>query len=469
MKNIFVFTFLTLAPIALFAQSDKERAKEFLNESKQLRIAERIDRAEHTIKNSDDDIIVAEAIWDLAQFWHDLDDELRTVELLLERSPSTSRSYQRARMAKARILARMGKKNEAHLIFEDAIGKGWDQSLHFYHNSLWETGDYDKIALDAYKRLSALNENTTNSEYQGEQDFTAMLDSLRALRAIDPNASAMQLIEPHLRDSQSRPLARKMAKAVCLAVDDRYTEALEVLDDAKILAKNEEIQAFDESENLLFLRAAILFLEGRDFDAARLLLKEYMDVCADHKSWALSRILFLNSRAFEHSYEDAQKMLELTTLLIGSDYVTNKELEDEFHDWQLSGVWGAHQKALAYRGRWKDSALLCIKVMDEYYPHTMAGANTALGLALYVSWHDHNQDGAERILRDILKESPFDGVAPHVLLALANLADKRGDRKEALSLLEEIFDRIGTLPYGRVPTIDTRQNALKLMQKIMQQ
>ena len=100
---------------------------------------------------------------------------------------------------------------------------------------------------------------------------------------------------------------------------------------------------------------------------------------------------------------------------------------------------------------------------------TLAGANSALGLALYISWHDKDSHGAERLLYDILERSPYDGIAPFVYVALAEIADARGDRAKALTLLEESFNRVGTAPYGRGPERFLRQNAQQLKSKIMGQ
>jgi hypothetical protein len=127
------------------------------------------------------------------------------------------------------------------------------------------------------------------------------------------------------------------------------------------------------------------------------------------------------------------------------------------------------QKAAAFAGKWEESTRLCIEIMEDYYPGTMAGANSALGLALYISSHDKDSDGAERLLYDILERSPYDGIAPFVYVALAEIADARGDRAKALTLLEESFNRVGTAPYGRGPERFLRQNAQQLKSKIMGQ
>jgi len=52
-------------------------------------------------------------------------------------------------------------------------------------------------------------------------------------------------------------------------------------------------------------------------------------------------------------------------------------------------------------------------------------------------------------------------------VALAEIADAKGDRAKALTLLDGAFDRMGTLPYGRVPLVHNRQNALQLQNRIL--
>ncbi|HPA47823.1 MAG TPA: hypothetical protein PK395_18815 [bacterium] len=469
MKRVYLlFSLVFLIPCSIVvAQTDAERAKAFILESKRLPVAERVDRAINTIENSTDDAVVAEAVTDLAQFWNDLDGKLVLIDDFLSKADKKSKSYRRAELAKARTLARLGQKAEAHAIFAKAIAEGREKALHFYHNSLWETGDYAKVAIDTYKRLAESAQDDP-AKYEKERDFVGMFDSLRAMRAVFPQSVAIKEVYSQLNDSEIRPLAKPMAEVVCLSVDSRYTEALAALDNVQELIQSGKYTGPDETKNLPFLRAAVLFFEGRDFHAARNALREYLDLSADQIGRSLSRTSFFMA-AMESSLEDSLKMIELTSFLVQGGYLTEQYItKSEFRRWELQGLLAHHQTALAFRGRWEESAPLSLQIMDEY-PRTLAAANTALGLALYLSWHEKDTDGAERILNSLLAESPFDGVTPHALVALAKIAKERGEREKALPLLDEVFDRIGTLPYGPVLLIQTREQASWLKEEIQKE
>ena len=66
MKYWFIFlTILVLSPFLIPAADSGEA---FLEASKRLPVTERIERAREAIRNSDDNAVVAEAVWDLAKF-----------------------------------------------------------------------------------------------------------------------------------------------------------------------------------------------------------------------------------------------------------------------------------------------------------------------------------------------------------------------------------------------------------------
>ncbi|HQP97164.1 MAG TPA: hypothetical protein PLY86_01800 [bacterium] len=469
MKHVFLFTALILLfPCSIVvAQTDAERGQAFVLESKRLPVAERVDRAVLTIQNSTDDVVIAEAVTDLAQFWNNPEDKLAVIADVLSKADKKSKTFQRAELAKARTLARLGQKAEAHAIFEKAIADGQEKALHFYHNSLWETGDYAKVAIDTYKRL-AESAQEDPAKYEKERDCVGMFDSLRAMRAVFPKSSAIKEVYSQLNDSEVRRLAKPLAEVVCLSADDRYAEAIAALDKAQEVVQSGKYTGPDEAKNIAFLRAAVLFFEGRDFDGARDALREYLELSADQIGRSLSRISFFMA-AMESSLEDSVKMIELTSFLVQGGYLTEQHVtKTEFQRWELQGLLAHHQTALAFRSRWEELAPLSLQIMEEY-PRTLAAANTALGFALYLSWHEKDVNSAERILNALLAESPFDGVTPHALVALAKIAKERGERDRALTLLDEVFDRIGTLPYGPVLVIQTREHAAWLKREIQKE
>ncbi len=447
------------APFA-FAQTDAERGQAFILESKRLFVAERLDRAVLTIQNSTDDAVVAEAVTDLAQFWNNPEDKLAVIEDVLSKADKKSKTFQRAELAKARTLARLGQKAEAHAIFEKAIADGNEKALHFYHNSFWETGDYAKVAIDTYKRLAESAQDDP-TKYEKERDFVGMFDSLRAMRAVFPESSAIKEVYSQLNDSEVRPLAKPLAEVVCLSADDRYGEALAALDKVQELLKSGKYTGPDEGKNVAFLRVAVLFFEGRDFDAARGALRKYLELNKDNPGRALCRLSFF-SCAMEQSADDARKMIELTSPLMSSELLTDERIKGDLKQWELQGILSHHWEALMYHHRWDESRELSLRIMDNYYPQTLSGTNIAKSFAHYISLVHNDLDGAERLYYDILERAPYDGIVPHTKFNLARLQYKRGNYILANQLLNDIEPRLGPLPFGNRPTRECREMTRQL-------
>jgi len=161
MKRVYLlFCLIFLIPcFVVVAQMDAERAKAFILESKRLPVAERVDRAINTIENSTDGALVAEAVRDLGRFRQDPEktqETLAILDRLISEKPTDSKVFHRASLARARLLAREGLKEEAWVFFRKQLteqtGDFWHEAQQWYHDSLWETGDYGDIALDQYER-----------------------------------------------------------------------------------------------------------------------------------------------------------------------------------------------------------------------------------------------------------------------------------------------------------------------------
>jgi len=434
--------------------------------SKRLPVAERVDRAVLTIQNSTDDAVVAEAAWDLTRFWNNPEEKIAAIDSMLTSKQQDTRAFQWGTMAKARLLARQGAKEEAHAIFQNAIAQNWEKARVMYFDSLWETGDYALMAMDLYEHNANAPADTRNQVvYEEGRDFIEMLNSLRAMRINSPDSSAMRDVFPKLKESKYRPLAIRLAKALCLTADDRCAEAVAELDEVQKLIDANASPEFDESKELPLFRAAVLFFEGRDFDAARASFREYMDRNADNRSRVLGQALTL-SYAMKNSLQDSKKLLELSSLMVNSEYITDSTIKDSLPEWYVAGLMNMHSSGLAVQGRWDEAAVVNAEIMSKYYPHTISAANAALNFAIYISWRHNDLDGAERLLNDILENAPFDGVVPHVNSILADIRAKRGDEAGAIALLQESLNRLGAAPYGKGPVSDCRKDVIRKLNEL---
>jgi len=449
-----------------WAQTDAERGQAFILESKRLPVAERVDRAVLTIQNSTDDAVVAEAAWDLTRFWDNPEEKIAAIDSMLASKQQDTRAFQWGTMAKARLLARQGAKEEARAIFQNAIAQNWEKARVMYFDSLWETGDYALMAMDLYEHNANAPADTRNQVvYEEGRDFIEMLNGLRAMRTGNADSSAMRDVFPKLKESKFRPLAIRFAKALCLTADDRCPEALAELDEVQKLIGEKASPDFDESRDLPLFRAAVLFFEGRDFDAARASFREYMDRNADNRSRVLGQALTLIF-AMENSYQDGQIILELTDLLVNSEYITDETIKSQFPEWYVGSLLISHQSGLAKRGRWDEAARGWAQIMGEYYPRTLSSAVAALNFGIYISWRHNDLDGAERLLNDILENAPFDGIVPHVKSILSDIRAKRGDKAGAIALLQESLNRLGPTPYGKGPVSDCRKDVIRKLNEL---
>ena len=473
MKRVYLlFCLIFLIPcFVIVAQTDAERAKAFILESKRLPVAERVDRAINTIEKSTDGALVAEAVRDLGRFRQDPEktqETLAILDRLISEKPNDSKIFHRASLARARLLAREGLKEEAWVFFRKQLteqtGDFWHEAQQWYHDSLWETGDYGDIALDQYERRITDDPKEMHRDYaETESDFVEMIDPLRAMRSVRSEFSAMEDVFPRLPDSKRRPLAKSLAKSICLAADDRFPEALAVLDEIEQLAGSGKYAGHDESGDLPLYRAAVLFFEGRDFDSARAAFRKYMDLNRDNPDTVIVRGLIL-SYAMEHFVGDKGKIAELTGLLMDSELMTNEEIRKDLSHWDVASLLDMHQLSLACRGDWDESERICGELMRDYYPNTLSSADGAMTLAQNYWLHQGDPKRGEDLLRNILSEAPFDNIVPHVKRLLAEMTAQRGEYADASLLLQDVLARTG--PYGKGPIVRCHKQALALQHQI---
>ncbi|MFH1740714.1 MAG: tetratricopeptide repeat protein [bacterium] len=457
-KAIWTFIICLMFMPCVWAQTDAERAEAFILESKRLPVAERIDRAILTVQNSNDAVIVGEAARDLARFSKTperAEFALAEIEALIGKSVADSEVFKRANLARARVLVRLDRKEEAQAIFKRAVVECWNENAYKeFFETFQENGDYGLMAIEEYKRQTADEYSDEIREfYDLGGDFVETLCHLRGMRVVNANSSAMEEVLPALTESERRPLAGRIAKALCLAGDDRYEEALAELDEVETILASENAppSAHDENKDLPLYRAAILLFEGRDFDAMRAAFREYIDRNEDDRERVFSKALQL-TYAMEYSVDDKRDIAELTKFLIESEFLADEEIRNQLPDHRVASLLDMHQQSLSWRYEWDDAARVCLQTMEQYYPDTLGGVSAAMNFGLYLWMRHYDLDGAERVLNDILDRAPYDHAVPHVKRLLARICIKKGEYDRAIELLDEAIARIGPSeggPLGR--------------------
>ncbi|HOE10332.1 MAG TPA: hypothetical protein PLQ35_02170 [bacterium] len=468
MKHVSLFiTLIVLFPCSIVvAQTDAERVQAFILESKRLPVAERIQRASETMQVSEDQVVVGEAARDLARFSKTPERAqaaLAEIDALIQRSPSGSYTFRWGNLAKARVLARMDRKDEALAIFKTAITECWDKNVYReFFETCGETGQFALMAVEEYNRQAGDEYSDEVREFHGlGDDLIDVLCHLRSMRADRPDSLAVQEILPQLKESNRRPLAGRIAKALCLSADDRYDEALTELDQIQAVLSSEDapVSDRDESKDLPLYRTAVLLFQGQDYEAARDAFREYMARNADDPEHLLFRSRNL-AYGMDETPNEIRTIAEFTQVLVNSDLMATKEARAKLPQNLAASILEKHRESLAWRLEPEESCRIAMLIMDEYYPQTLSGANAAMNFAAYIALDKGDIDGGKRLLNHILENAPYDGVVPHVKRVLAQIALREKNPDQAMELTNETLERVGPLPEGG-PLKRCLENALK--------
>ncbi|HPO10602.1 MAG TPA: tetratricopeptide repeat protein, partial [bacterium] len=272
---------------------------------------------------------------------------------------------------------------------------------------------------------------------------------------------AMQEILPQLKESKRRPLANRIAKALCLSADGRYDEALTELDQIQAILSAEDapVSDRDESKDLPLYRTAVLLFQGQDYDAARDAFRDYMARNADDPEHLLFRSRNL-TYGMDETPSDIRRIAEFTRVLVNSDLMATKEARAKLPMNLAASILEKHRESLGWRYETEESNRLAMLIMDEYYPQTLSGANAAMNFAAYIALDKGDLDGGRRLLNHILENAPYDGVVPHVKRVLAQIALREKKPDTAMELTNETLERVGPLPEGG-PLKRCLENALQ--------
>ncbi len=484
MKRLCLMSAVCLAMVSIFClaassndATDAERIDAFIKASKKLPVQERIQRAQETIQNSDDDAIVSEAARDLARFAKTperAEEALSYLETLVRNGGSDSKAFRSGNMARARILVRLGQTEIALSIFRSAVLEQWSENTYReFFESFEENGQYGIMAVEEYYRQ-------TTDEYSDEvrrfhkldSDLLDVLCHLHAMRINNPDRSAVQDILPQLEESKRRPLAIRIAKAFCLAGDELYKEALNDLVEVESILSSPSapVSSHDEYKDIPLYRAAILLFQGDDFEAARDAYREYMKRNENDPDLVLFRTRNL-AYGMDEEPSDIRKIAEITQVLVNSDWMATKEARSQRTEHLAASIIEQHRKSLAWCYEQEEALRFGKLLMDEYYPQTLSGANAAMNYAKHIAEKEGDFDGAEKILIDILERAPYDGVTPHAKRCLAALALRSGEYQKCIKLTDEILEQLGPSPQGSLArclklTLRTRNKALEALEEV---
>jgi len=370
-------------------------------------------------------------------------------------------------LTKGKLLKRLSRDDELLALFQNAIQNQWLHAMWRYSESLIDAGELDKASVLEYERVIGKGDY---AHYRAEKEnFFIFITLLRLMKSDNSDAKAMELVFPVLEDAASSPEAKAIVHALCLSQDEQYDEAITMLKQVDIaLTQNREAYknaVVDEYRNTpLYLTAALLF-QGTDLDTAREAYSEFIKRNNGNWKHIYDRSMRV-VRDLEIKTKDKPQIQIITSQLLQSNIITNKEVKDQFSDGDIASIYDLHAGSLAWDGKPVEAAKLREFVMNYYYPHTLAGANCAMNWARFVSWYERDLKQAEDILLGILRDAPFPEIIPWVKLNLGTIAYKRDQKNEALQYVYEVLKLVDESARGTV--VRCRQSALQLKDEILQ-
>ena len=452
-QSVLILVFALLAPIGLWASEEQpDPGKVYMLESKRLPVQDRINRALETMESSEEESVLAEAVWDLARFCGTPErskQALEAIDQLIEKSSGNSTVSKRATLSRARILAQIGQRDDAYEIFARAIMEQWDEKAYeLYYESLKDNGEYAVMAIDRYQRVTSDQVSEAFRKFfKFDGDLVLMFRELQRMKQENNDTLAMEAVYPQLQECKGRPLAKSIAEALCLTSDKRYREALALINRLDDRMRNEKFPEarYDDSKDFPMYASIVLFYEAADFDAARACFREFMDLNQDNPERVLTKAVEI-TYGMAHSPETTKLIAELTGYLLQSELYMNEEIHSRLPEEKLASLMNMHHISLIWRGKPDEAARVSMQVMEKYYPQTLAGAVAARSFAQYLVQAHNDLDGAEKIYLDILDRAPFDGVLPATRIDLAGIAMMRQDYAKAVALLDEVIAHVGPSP-----------------------
>lgn len=427
--------------------------------------------ARQAVVSSNDEETLIHAYEDLLRFSQSEEqksDALTALEAATERAERDSNAYKQGMLTKGKLLKRLGRDDESQSLFADAIQNQWQHAMWRYSESLIDAGELDKACQLEYERV--IGKGDYAYFRADKEDFFIFITLLRLMKSDNPEAKAMELVYPNLEDSDLNPQAKKIAEALCLAQDEQYDEAVDILKQVDFeLAKNREDNrnsVIDEYRNTpLYLTSALLF-QGEEMDDARESYGEFLTRNDGDWKYIYDRSMRI-VRDLEIIVKSKPQIQIITAQLINSEIVNNVNVSSQLTESDLASIYDLHASSLAWDGKASEAVKVRKFVMDNYYPHTLAGANCAMNVARYLTWAENDWGKAEEILLNILKDASYPEIVPWVKGNLARIAFHNDDNKKAMQYANEVMKLVGDEPKGTLTRC--RESALLIKRMVLKQ
>jgi len=363
----------------------------------------------HTnVHDSTEELIVLEALKNVVKTTNIIgknEEALIQVESLINISEENTELYRRANYAKARLKMRLGDIEEAMQIFNRGIMEKWEENAFWELNdSLRETDQLDRLAIDEYRRNST---DEYSKELRGHygigHDLCIFFMRLNECKLKNSVFNAENLILSQLQASSWRPHVIDTAKALCLAVDGEYSEALQILNDVdqKVQDKEEDKNEQEEWKFIPLYKFIVLLYEGENFDQLQLAVQEFIERNREYPEYIANRTLeFLYS--LEKNREKLKDAHHITEVFIENRYLEDQNLLSQINDDKKASLFDMHAQSLLEAGKWQEAKPIFQYVYDTYFPNNLESISAGYFLADILHKHEGNTEEARILLREML-------------------------------------------------------------------
>jgi len=382
-----------LWPVAAFGQRTREQYEQ---ERESLVYVDRFDNARTALSDTNQEVAV-QAFRDLLDTAKQLEKNQEAIAALdqyLTQVPEDSSLHHHAFYIRARLLHRIPEQNEtAVALFKQGIANGWkplDRATGFwaYKDSLWEN-DPVLYAVEVFNDLIA---DATGEAYlkRGDHMVSLGVDLLWPLKKRgQATVSATTEILPKLTKSEEA-LAHhtKVAEALCMMIDARYDEAVDVLVELSsslqgmpenydpTSASARDAFLYNEKLNIPLYLAAVRVLEGNHLDQASVYMREFLTLNANRPHYVSRKLMTLVYALERAGLEEQRRMTQVTQFLIESGLHTDPRLPKD----HILHLLDMHMGGYFRQQNWEPAKSFALQVVAQYDPKSDACNNSLFAL-----------------------------------------------------------------------------------------
>ena len=356
--------------------AEAEEAASPVEQYKQERLGkpayERFLYAQEILVQSQDAAVLHEAVQDVVRYAANRDEDeaaLRAIEAAIPRLPPDGDAYREAVLARGKMLTRLGRREEAETLFQEAIQKQWKHALWRYSESLIENDAMAEACRLEWERIAGIE---TYRHYRGEEEsLEIFLTLLRLMKHGKPDSLAAVEVSHKLENHTDRPEYVKIARALCMAEDGYIPEALALLNELD--RELSETKTHREYKHIPLYQASILFKEGRDYPPAEAAFLEFIARNEGKDSKIIASALRL-ARDIEIQKKNYHKMDEFASFIISSDWFQKESVQSGFSADDIASIYDMLQIGLMNSGKENESLKIC-NYVKKTFPGTLAAAN----------------------------------------------------------------------------------------------